>query len=111
MASPSYGSKKQSIRLVTSRHENCRGLSWLCRKYLNNVEWYDKTPVKSTFLQRDMSRGSDYYVVTSINSEVAIHAFLVWILVKYCIIFADVVRYIIIKHFVYETAWSTLFQA
>ena len=49
--------------------ETCRRLRRLCRKHSNNVERYDKTPVKSTLLSRDkdilsrdmifMSRRSD----------------------------------------------------
>ena len=35
--------------------ETCRRLRRLCRKHSNNVARHDKTPVKSTFLSRDMS--------------------------------------------------------
>ena len=34
--------------------ETCRRLRGLCRKLSNNVARHDKTPVKSTFLSRDM---------------------------------------------------------
>ena len=97
-----------------------RWLRWLCRKRSTMLR--DMIEVQSSqyflhdknILSRDMnfmSRRRDYYVVTSILSEVAIHAFSVWLLLQCCDIrhnFFTVVQHVI-KRLFYETAWSMLF--
>ena len=115
---PVPASVPKSNRSGLWRHiiRTCHTLRWLCCKHSNNVARHDKTPVKSTLLSRDknlMSRRNDYYVVTLIHSEVAIHAFSVWLFVKcydirqFLLMSSGIL--IIIKHLFYEKAWSILF--
>ena len=54
--SPVLAMDLKSNRSGLWRHmlETCHRLRRLCRKHSNNVARFDKTPVKSTLLSRDM---------------------------------------------------------
>ena len=51
--SPSYGSEKQQIRLVTSNVRNLSQAEKIVSQEFKQCAQYDETPVKSTLLSRD----------------------------------------------------------